>query len=131
MQLTLALLFLLAAAIKLAPLVGVFGAERLHALYGVDASDPTLAILLRHRALLFGVVGGLLAAAAFCPELRVAAILAGLVSALGFIAIARLEGVAHGPLARVIGADWVVTAALLLAAALEFAARASSAPTAA
>jgi hypothetical protein len=121
MKLFTAALFLLAAAIKLAPVVGVLGAGRLRALYGVDASDPTLAILLRHRALLFGVVGGLLAAAAFRPELRVAALVVGLGSALGFIAVVRLEGGASGALARVVTADWVVTAALLVAAGIELA----------
>ncbi|MBM4385027.1 MAG: phosphopantetheine adenylyltransferase [Deltaproteobacteria bacterium] len=126
MNLATALLLLLAAAIKLAPVVGVLGAERLRALYGVDVSDPVLAILLRHRALLFGVVGGLLAAAAFRPELRAAAIVVGLASAIGFIAIAALEGGANGALARVVTADWVVTGALVIAAGLELASRRAS-----
>jgi hypothetical protein len=118
MRLLIAALFLVAAAIKLAPVVGVLGAERLRALYDVDASDPQLAILLRHRALLFAVVGGLLAAAAFRPELRVAAVLVGLVSALGFIVIARLEPGANALLQRVAAMDWVVTALLVAAGTL-------------
>lgn len=126
MRFVVTLLFLVAAAIKLAPVAGVLGAERVHALYGIDATDPTLAILLRHRALLFGVVGGLLVAAAFRPELRVAAIAAGLVSALGFIALAKLEGGASGALARVVAADWAVVAALGLATAIELLARSAT-----
>lgn len=109
------LLLILAALINLAPVVGVLGAPRLRALYGIDASAPELAILLRHRALLFGIVGALLLAAVLRPELRAAAIAAGLVSMLGFIAIARLEGGAHGALARVVAADWAGSAALLAA----------------
>ncbi len=123
MRIAIAALLILAGAINLAPLVGVLGAERLRSLYGIEAASPELAILLRHRALLFGVVGGLLVAAAFRSELRVAAIAAGGASMLGFIAIARLEGGARGPLARVVAADWLGTAALFLAAMLELAAR--------
>jgi hypothetical protein len=118
MRALLAFLFLLAGVIKLAPVVGVLGAERLRALYGVDASDPTLALLLRHRALLFGAVGALLIAAAFRAELRIAALAVGLASALGFITLERLEPGANAALARVAAADWVVTAVLAAAAAL-------------
>lgn len=123
MQIAIAALLLLAGAINLAPVMGVFGAERLRALYRIEVANAELAILLRHRALLFGVVGGLLVAAAFRSELRVAAIATGLASMLGFIAIARLEGGARGPLARVAAADWLGSAALALAALLEVAVR--------
>jgi len=95
MKLATALLLLLAAAIKLAPVVGVLGAERLRALCRVDVSHPVLAILLRHPALLFGVVGGLLAAFALHPELLAAAIVVGLVSAIGFIAICEARASRH------------------------------------
>jgi len=113
MKIATALLLALAALINLAPVSGVLGAERLRALYGVDATDPQLAILLRHRALLFGIVGGLLLAAMLRLELRTAASVAGLVSMLGFIAIAWLEGGASGPLAKIALADWVGSAALV------------------
>lgn len=68
------------------------------------------------------MVGGLLVAAVFRSELRVAAIAAGLASMLGFIAIARLEGGARGRLAGVVAADWLGSAALTVAALLEVAA---------
>lgn len=123
MQLTISALFLFAAAVNLAPLVGVLGAKRLRELYGIEFAGPELAILMRHRALLFGIVGALLAGAALRPELRVAAALAGLTSMLGFIALARLEGGATGALRRVAAADWVASAALVLAAVLDSASR--------
>ena len=61
---------LLAALIHLLPVAGVLGAERLQALYGIPIGDPNLLLLMRHRAVLFGVVGVLLATAAFVPALR-------------------------------------------------------------
>jgi len=127
MNVAIAALLLLVGFLNLAPVVGVLGAGRLQSLYGVGVRDPQLAILLRHRALLFGIVGGLLVAAAFRAELRRAAIAAGLVSMLGFIAIARLEGGAHGPLAKIAAADWLGSAALMAALVLELARRAAPA----
>jgi hypothetical protein len=123
MQNSITALFLAAALINLAPVFGALGGERLSALYGVEIAGRELAILMRHRALLFGIVGALLAAAALRPELRAAALLAGLASMLGFLAIARLEGGATGALARVAAADLIGCAALALAGILELAAR--------
>jgi hypothetical protein len=46
----------IAALIHLAPIIGLFSVARMEALYGVSLSDPTMALLMRHRALLFGIV---------------------------------------------------------------------------
>lgn len=67
MQKIASLALLLAGAIHLIPLIGVLGAEHLARLYGVAPSDPNTLILLRHRAVLFGIVGGLCMMAAFKP----------------------------------------------------------------
>lgn len=84
MKLAASLLFLVAAAINLAPVVGVLSAERLAALYGLPFTDPTLEILMRHRAVLFGIVGALLVLAAFRPEHQSVAAVAGFVSMLSW-----------------------------------------------
>ena len=100
---------------NLAPVSGVASAERLRALYGVSLADPNLLILLRHRALLFGIVGGLLLAAAFHLPLRPVALAAGLVSMLSFVVLAHAVGGFNAELARVVRID--VGASLLLAVA--------------
>ncbi|HEU4430680.1 MAG TPA: hypothetical protein VFT98_18105 [Myxococcota bacterium] len=48
-------------------------------------------------------------------------------SMLGFIAIARLEGGAHGPLAKIVAADWLGSAALIAALVLELVRRGAQA----
>lgn len=70
-----------AGIVHLLPLPGVSGARRLEALDGIPVAEPDLGILLRHRAVLFGLLGGFLLAAAFRPELQAAALLPGFASA--------------------------------------------------
>ena len=110
------LLVLLAAAINLAPVLGAFAPERMSALYGVNLADPNLQILMRHRAVLFGLVGGLLLVAAFHPPLRSVGYAAGFVSMLSFLLIAWLVGGYSAEIQRVILIDGVGIAALAGAA---------------
>jgi hypothetical protein len=63
-------LILLVGLANLLPVVGVLSAARLQIPYGVALDDPNLVILMRHRAVLFGVVGGLLVASALHAPLR-------------------------------------------------------------
>jgi hypothetical protein len=105
-------------AVHLLPLVGVLGGERLSALYGVRADDPNLALLLRHRAVLFGLLGAFMVAAAWLPAWRSAALAAGAVSVLSFLVLSLLVGEVNAALARVVLVDVVAAAALALAALL-------------
>lgn len=112
--------FLVAAVIHLVPVRGLLGAPALAALYGVDVRDRTLLVLLRHRAVLFGLVGATLLAAAFLPSLQPPALAVGLVSAVSFMVIMGPPG-GHGPaLARVFYGDAVAVAALVVGAAVRW-----------
>ena len=105
-------LVLVAAAINLAPLLGAFAPERMTALYGVNLDDPNLQVLMRHRAVLFGIVGGLLLVAAFHPPLRTIGYAVGFASMLSFLLIAWLVGGYSAEIQRVILLDVVGIAAL-------------------
>ena len=111
-------LILFAALVNLAPVMGLLSPERLRALYGISFEGDTLLILMRHRAMLFGIVGGLLLASAFHPPLRSAAIVAGLVSMLSFVVIVRLQGGATAELERLVIVDLVASVGLIAAAFL-------------
>lgn len=117
---------LIAGAIHLLPLLGLLGAPKLAALYGVAIAEPNLEILLRHRAALFGLVGGLLIAAAWRAELQPLGLTVGLFSVASFLAIAWSVGGMNAQLARVATIDAALFALLLAAAAL----RLSAAPPA-
>jgi hypothetical protein len=110
---------LLVGAIHLLPLLGVAGPERLQRLYGVGIADPTLDLLLRHRAVLFGLLGlGLLAAAAK-PPWHGPALVAAAVSLVSFLLLAwSLPGAVNAAIANVVRVDLVALALLAAAAAV-------------
>lgn len=107
------LALLIAGAIHLLPLSGVTGAAALERLYGVAVDSPDLAVLLRHRAVLFGLLGGFLVVAAFRPAWHRAGLLAGLASVLAFLLLAWLEPGWGEAIRRVVIADLVAVVALL------------------
>ncbi len=94
------------AVIHLLPLVGVAGGERLRALYGLGELDASLHLLLRHRAVFFGLLGGSCAWAAFTPAHQTPALMAGLVSTVAFLLLARGQTL-NGALTRVVRVDQV------------------------
>lgn len=101
------LLFVGLAIIHLLPAMGVAGSRQLRRLYGIAVETPDLAILLRHRALQFALLGVLSLAAAFMPSLRTLAALALAISMLGFVLIARSEPGGGASLRRVARIDLV------------------------
>ncbi|MEN9788361.1 MAG: putative rane protein [Pseudomonadota bacterium] len=90
--------------IHLLPLSGVLSVSCLKALYGVAIADSNLEILMRHRAVLFGVLGAFLIYAAFRPGLQLAALIAGIV------------GGYNTGIVRVVIADIVAVVCLLVGA---------------
>jgi hypothetical protein len=102
--------------IHLLPLTGVLGASRLLSLYGVTIADPNLEILMRHRAVLFGILGAFLIYAAFRPGVQLAALIAGAVSVISFLVIAGMIGGYNTGIARVVTADIVAVVCLLIGA---------------
>jgi hypothetical protein len=97
--------------IHLPPLVGVLGAGQLAALYGIDVAGPDLQVLMRHRAVLFGILGTYQAVAVFRPAHRTAAFVAGIASLAAFLAIVYTTPGHNANLARVAMIDVVALAA--------------------
>lgn len=78
-------LFIVAGLINFAPLVGVLGDSLIENAYGIEVASNDLSLLLRHRAALFGIVGGLLLVAAFRPTIRTTATVCGFASMISFL----------------------------------------------
>ena len=79
------ILLLAAGLINFLPVIGILSAARLESAYGIAVNEPNLTILLKHRALLFGLLGGVILYAAFNRSLQPLAFVLGFVSMLGFI----------------------------------------------
>ena len=73
---------------------------------------------MRHRALLFGILGGFIIYSAFRSQLRTPALTLGLISMLGFVFIAWQTGGYNELVQRVIFIDIAALFGLLLAAIL-------------
>ncbi len=102
------------AIIHLLPLVGVLGVERLQSLYGIRIDGPEIEILMRHRAVLFGLLGAGLVASLWQPEYQGIAMLAGAVSVVSFLAIALSTREFNHELARVVMTDWIALIAVIV-----------------
>ena len=110
----------LAGLIHLPPLVGVLGADHLSGLYGVAVEGPDMQILMRHRAVLLGIIGGFLIVAGFVRTLQLGALVVGFISVVSFLWLAWSTGGYNESLDRVVMADIVALVLLLLGAAAYF-----------
>jgi hypothetical protein len=109
---------ILAGIIHLLPLPGLLGADKLAALYGLELSEPNLSILMRHRAVLFGLLGSFLVYAAFKPSLQPLAFVAAFVSVVSFLLLAWSSGGYNTQVGRVVTADLVALVVLVIGAAV-------------
>lgn len=110
-------MLLIVAVIHFMPVIGVLGSTRLVALYGIQFDDANLVILMRHRAVLFGLLGAFLSIAAFRPELQLLALIAGFVSVASFMLIAWSVGGYNSQIARVFLVDVIALICLAVGAA--------------
>jgi hypothetical protein len=118
MQKIISTMLVISAIIHLLPLAGVLGAERLSTLYGLPFDEPNLAILMRHRAVLFGLLGCFLIYAAFQPQLQPLAIIAGFISVISFLWLALSIGDYNALVKRIVIADLVALVCLLAASGI-------------
>lgn len=118
MNLLVSALLLIVAVIHLLPLVGVLGADRLARLYGLGLKDPNLILLMRHRAVLFGLLGTFFVYAAFSPNVQMLAFVAGLVSVVSFLGLAWPISRYNQQVRQVFMADVIALAALIVGGAV-------------
>ncbi len=106
-------LMLVVAVIHLLPISGFFGVEQLASLYEIKITDGNLEILMRHRAILFGILGGFLAYAAFTPAIQPIAFLAAFISVASFFFLSFSVGEFNEAIRKVVIADIVASVSLL------------------
>ncbi len=111
-------LLIVVGIIHLLPVSGVLGAESLFRLYGLTFEDQNTLILMRHRAILFGVFGAFFIYSAFKPVYQPLAFIAGLISVVSFLILSWLTGFYNDALYKVILADVVALFCLVIATVL-------------
>ena len=111
-------LMLVVAAIHLVPITGFLGPKRLSALYGIEVDSPDLEILMRHRAVLFGILGTFFGYAAFVPELQPIAFVAAAASLASFFYLAVAVGNYGPPIRKIVVGDVIATICLAAAVVL-------------
>lgn len=109
-------LLFLVGVINFVPVMGAISAQRLVDAYAIELIGNDLIILMRHRALLFGILGGFIFYSVFVPGYRTAAMVMAGVSMVGFLFFMLHEGGYNAALYKVMVAD--VVGIVLLAAAV-------------
>lgn len=121
-------LLVVVGLINFGPVMGVVSAQVLADAYGIAPPDGDLLVLMRHRALLFGIVGSIILASAYWRHLQPTAIFAAAVSMLGFIGLALASGEYGAKVYNVMLIDGVGIVALVLAVVLRWKESGASAP---
>ena len=111
-------LIIVVAVIHLLPISGFFGVERLASLYEFEITDSNLEILMRHRAMLFGILGVFLAYAAFKPAIQPLAFIAALISVASFFFLSLSVGEFNDAIRKVIIVDVIASVSLVSAIVL-------------
>jgi len=110
----LVLLFLV-GVINFLPIIGVLSLDKINQIYGLSLIDNSLEILLRHRALLFGLIGGFVLFSLYKPQHQIAAISLAALSMLGYLFLFWSIGGSNAELLKVAQID-IVGVILLFAA---------------
>ncbi|WP_421789313.1 phosphopantetheine adenylyltransferase [Hyphobacterium sp.] len=115
MEIAIAALIALAGLINFLPVFGALSRKRIERVYQIQVEGPDLSILMRHRAVLFGLVGGFMIYAAFDRNLWLIACVLGVLSMASFILLAWSTGGYNAALRKVVIAD-IIGIVLVIAA---------------
>lgn len=82
--------------------------DKIESSYGVRLDDSNLELLLRHRAVLFGIVGGIMIYSSFTKRYYSLALLIGFISMISFLILFMIvDGEINSELNKVLKADIV------------------------
>lgn len=115
MRYIISVMLIIVGIIHLLPLSGVLSKESLINLYGISLPEPNIIILMRHRAVLFGLLGLFFIYSAFRPTLQTIAFIAGFISVISFLWLAFSTKEYNSQISRVVIADIVAIVCLIVA----------------
>ena len=110
------LILLITGLVHILPFSFLFFTEQLQKSYGVDISDANLQLLLRHRAIFFGLIGVGMILSAIKKSFYGWASAIGLISMVSFVLLFYQIGGINQQLRSVMLIDVFISAALFLTA---------------
>ncbi len=113
-------LLIIVGIIHILPITGFLGLNQLNQLYDLDLADKNLEILMRHRAILFGLLGAFICYAGFVPALQPLAFIGAFFSIGSFFYLTLSVGAYNNALQRVVYIDIVAAVCLAIAIILFF-----------
>ena len=111
--------------INFIPVIGVMSAQKLESAYSVTLAGNDLVILMRHRALLFGVLGAFILYSALNPFYQPAAMMMAGASMVGFAVLVLGTGGYNEAIGKVLFIDVLGILFLVAAVVLKYGVKAS------
>lgn len=105
----------IAGVINLLPSVLAFLPDKISKSYGIEIPNENYELLLRHRAILFGIIGGLMIYSAVAKKHYEVSTVIGLISMISFIVLFfQIGGDINSELKKVMSIDIVGTVILCI-----------------
>ncbi|MEL7005616.1 MAG: hypothetical protein AAFN93_23230 [Bacteroidota bacterium] len=104
----------IAGGINMLPSILAFLPEKISKSYGIEIPDANFELLLRHRAILFGIVGGLMILSGITKKYYLISVAVGLTSMISFILLFFLINGINEELEKVMKIDLVAVVILIV-----------------
>jgi len=115
MELIFRICLFIAGVINFVPSILAFFPDKISSSYGVDISNTNYELLLRHRAVMFGIIGGIMIYSALTKRNYSMAIVIGLISMVSFFILYKFQqGEINPELTKVMRIDVVGIVVLLV-----------------
>jgi len=108
------ILLFITGGINVLPSILAFSPDKLSKSYGIEIPDVNFELLLRHRAVLFGIVGGILIYSAISKKHYSISVIVGLTSMVSFIVLYFLMNGINAELQKIMQIDFVAVLILIV-----------------
>ena len=120
MELVFRIILFISGIVNILPFFLTFLPEKISKSYGIQVLDMNYELLLRHRAVLFGIIGGILIFSSLTKKYYDLSTMVGLVSMVSFIILYFLIGNINMELKKIMLIDVVASLTLFVGALLYF-----------
>ncbi len=115
MELVFRICLFIAGIINIVPSILAFIPDKISSSYGIEMPNANYELLLRHRAILFGIIGGIMIYSALTKKYYSLAVCIGFISMISFVVLLKLvNGDVNPELNKVMRVDIVGIVILLI-----------------